>query len=538
MRTEPVMPAWRPFLYYALAVVGGAVYGGQVCPFMDRLPAWELGLVLLGPLALAWGVRSGMQRRRVDRARPLRQSLRQFQLELILFVLAGLGAAVILRVLYGFPLLLSGSKLVLGIFTVGLFAGLDMALARERLVIRRALSGDASYVPPDRLIPMTHKFSLVAILILILSTAIILLVIIRDLGWLATQELNLDTLGMLGRSVLVEILFVMGFLMVMVINLIIAYARNLCILFETQTGVLENVTRGDLSRRVPVTTSDELGVIAGHTNAMIASLREGMHMREGLQIAHEVQQHFLPRKAPEMPGLDIAGASLFSDETGGDFFDFIECDPDGCGRLAVAVGDVSGHGIGAALLMTAGRAVIRQNATMPGSAAGSVRRTNRHLSRDIGDTGRFMTLFLMVVDPAEERISWVNAGQQPPQLYDPATDAFTELKGEDIPLGVEPDWDYHERSMGLPGPGQILCICTDGVWEAHNPDGTMFGVDRLRGLIRDNRDRSAQEILSAISGRVVEFAGTGRLEDDLTLVIVKGVARREARPGAAFSTDA
>ncbi|MGE4421831.1 MAG: SpoIIE family protein phosphatase [Pseudodesulfovibrio sp.] len=525
MHSEPAMPAWRPFLYYALAVVGGAVYGGQVCPFMDQLPAWELGLVLLGPVAAAWAARPCLQPRWVDRARPLRQSLRQFQLELVLFVLAGLGAALILRILYGYPLVLSGSKLVLGIFTVGLFAGLDMGLARERLVIRRALAGDASYGTPDKLIPMTHKFSLVAILILILSTAIILLVIIRDIGWLATQDLNLHTLGMLGRAVLGEILFVMGFLMVMVINLIIAYARNLCILFETQTGVLENVTRGDLSRRVPVTTSDELGVIAGHTNAMIASLREGMHMREGLQIAHEVQQHFLPRKAPEMPGLDIAGASLFSDETGGDFFDFIECDPDNCGQLAVAVGDVSGHGIGAALLMTAGRAVIRQNAATPGSAADNIRRANLHLSRDIGDTGRFMTLFFMTLDPAEGRIAWVNAGQQPPQFYDPATDAFTELKGVDIPLGVEPGWDYHERFMDLPGPGQILCVCTDGVWEAHAPDGTMFGRERLRGLIRDNRDRSAREILSAISGQVREFTGTGRREDDLTLVVVKGLPR-------------
>jgi sigma-B regulation protein RsbU (phosphoserine phosphatase) len=131
----------------------------------------------------------------------------------------------------------------------------------------------------------------------------------------------------------------------------------------------------------------------------------------------------------------------------------------------------------------------------------------------------------MVVDPAGETASWVNAGQQPPQLYDPDADAFTELKGVDIPLGVEPGWEYHERSMDLPGPGQILCICTDGVWEAHNPDGAMFGRERLRALIRGHRDGSAREILSAISEQVVEFAGAGRREDDLTLVVVKGVAR-------------
>ncbi|XXJ18331.1 PP2C family protein-serine/threonine phosphatase [Desulfovibrio caledoniensis] len=492
---------------------------------MAQLPVWELAVVILVPMAAAWVVRPYVQRRTVERVRPLRRPLRQLQMDLGLFLAAGLIAGGILFAVYHYPLIESGLKLVLGLFTVGLFAGLDLGLARERQVIRSALAGDASYTPPSRLISMTRKFSIVAMLVLILSTAIVLLVIIRDIGWLATQDLNLETLDMIGRSVLVEILFVMGFLMVMLVNLVVSYARNMRMVFDTQTEVLENVSRGDLSRRVPVTTSDEMGVIAGHTNTMIARLREGVRMREGLLIAQEVQQHFLPREAPAMPGLDIAGASLFSDETGGDFYDFIECDPDNCGQLAVAVGDVSGHGIGAALLMTAGRAVIRQNAATPGSAAESIRRANLHLSRDIGDTGRFMTLFFMVMDPAEGAITWVNAGQQPPQLYDPATDAFTELKGVDIPLGVEPGWDYHERSIPLPGPGQILCITTDGVWEARGPDGSMFGRQRLRRIIRDNRDKSAQEILSAVSAQVVEFSGKNGREDDLTLVVVKGVFR-------------
>jgi len=537
MRTEPAMPAWRPFLYYLLAVGGGAVYGGQVCPYMDRLPSWKLALIILIPLAAAWWVRPRVQRRTVERARPLHRPMRQFRMDLGLFLAAGFVSALVLFFVYRYPLVQSGLKLVLGVFTVGLFAGLDMGLARERQVIRQARAGDARYSPPHRLVSMTRKFSVVATLILVLSMAIILLVFIRDVGWLATQGLTPDTLGMIGRSVLVEILFVLAFLIIMAVNLVVSYSRNMHLILETQTEVLEHVSRGDLSRRVPVTTSDELGVIAGHTNTMIARLREDMRMREGLLIAREVQQHFLPPEAPDMPGLDIAGASLFSDETGGDFYDFIECDPDGCGQLAVAVGDVSGHGIGAALLMTAGRAVIRQNAATPGSAAENIRRANLHLARDIGDTGRFMTLFFMRIDPAGERLTWINAGQQPPQWYDPATDAFSELRGRDIPLGVEPDWEYHEEVADLPGPGEIVCISTDGVWEARGPDGTMFGRERLRRAIRDNRDRSAGEILSAVSKRVREFAGPGKREDDLTLVVVKGAAREPARTGGDISAN-
>ncbi|WP_316898685.1 SpoIIE family protein phosphatase [Pseudodesulfovibrio indicus] len=492
---------------------------------MVKLPVWELGLIILIPLALAWAARPYAQRKLVDSAPPLRQPLRQFQMDLTLFLAGGLGSAVVMFTAYHYPLIQSGMKLVLGIFTVGLFAGLDMALARERAIIRRAMTGDAWYEPPRRIVTMTRKFSLVALLILALSTAIILLVMIRDINWLATQELNLLTLDELGRSVLAEILFVMGFLTVMVTNLVVSYTRNLRILFNLQTKILENVTNGDLSSRVPVTTSDELGLIAGHTNAMIVSLREGERMRDGLRIAREVQQHFLPHQAPQMPGLDIAGISLFSEETGGDFYDFVACEADNCGQMAVAVGDVSGHGIGAALLMAAGRAVLRQNATTPGSATENIRRANMHLSRDIGDTGRFMTLFFAVIDPINERITWVNAGHQPPQFYDPDTDEFNELKGRDIPLGVESDWMYHERVMDMPRPGQILCICTDGVWEARNGRGEMFGRDRIRAILRENRQGSAEEIMRAVCDRVLEFTGPGHREDDLTLVVVKGVAQ-------------
>ncbi len=183
---------------------------------------------------------------------------------------------------------------MLGIFTVGMFASIDLALARERLVIQAALSGEATFAPPRQLSPLTRKFSLVATLILVLITAIILLVLIRDIHWLASQDLTMESIDLLGRSVLLEILFVMGFLLLMVINLVFSYARNLRILFDNETVVLENVSQGDLTRKVPVITNDELGFIAGHTNTMISSLREGVRMREGLLVAQEVQQHSCP----------------------------------------------------------------------------------------------------------------------------------------------------------------------------------------------------------------------------------------------------
>lgn len=492
---------------------------------MVQLPVWELGLTILFPIVGAFAARFPLEKRIVDTAPSIRKPTMQFRLDVGLFLTAGVCTAIILLIVYGFPLHQSGLKLVLGIFTVGFFAGLDLALARERVVIHKALSGRASYSSPKRLTPMTRKISLVATSILLLITAIILLVIIRDLNWLAAQELNMDTIGMLSESVLTEILFVMGFLLAMVINLVLSYTRNLRILFDTETRVLENVSRGDLTHRVPVTTTDELGVIAGHTNTMIGSLREGVRMREGLLIAQEVQQHFLPESAPRIPGLDISGISLFSDETGGDFYDFINCDADSCGQMAVVVGDVSGHGIGAALLMSAARSTIRQNAATPGSAAESVTRANMHLSRDTGETGRFVTFFYMVIDPVEQTMTWVNGGHQPPILYNPAENSFTELKGIDIPMGVEETWEYHETTMPLPKPGEILLIGTDGAWEVRNPEGEMFGYERIKQLVRANRDENSETIIQIVCDTTLTFAQSDNRDDDLTLVVIKGIER-------------
>ncbi|BCS89354.1 PP2C family protein-serine/threonine phosphatase [Pseudodesulfovibrio sediminis] len=492
---------------------------------MVQLPVWELGLIILIPMAGALLLRWPLQNALIEPSPSIRQSALQFRLELGLFLGAGLASAFILLFMYDFPLLHSGMKLVLGIITVGLFAGLDIALARERMIIEKAQTGRANYAPPRILKPMTRTFTFIAILILLLITAIILLVIIRDVNWLATQNIDMDTIGFLSRSVLIEIVFVMGILLLMVVNLILSYSRNLSLLFKTETQVLENVARGNLTRRVPVTTSDEMGVIAGHTNAMISALREGVRMREGLLIAQEVQQHFLPGAPPAMAGLDIAGVSVFSDETGGDFYDFIECDQEACGELGIMVGDVSGHGIGAALLMTTGRAVIRQNAATEPTVARAIDQSNRHLTRDMGETGRFLTLFFMSLNQATQTATWVNAGQQPPLVYDPETDTFSQLMGENIPLGVVEDWQFSEHTMDFPDKGQVILIGTDGAWEARNADGVMFGSGRVKASIRAHHRKNAEEIMTALCDEVMAFAGDGNQEDDITLVVIKGASR-------------
>lgn len=471
---------------------------------------------------VAFLIRPFCEKRFVETVNPIRQSLYQFRLELSLYFASGMIMAFILSFGYSFPLFESGMKLVLGIFTIGFFAALDLSLARERRVIEQALSGSGPFEPPRKLSPLTKRFSLVASSVLLLITGIIILVIVRDVNWLAEQGLTMDSFMTLSRSVLLDILFVMAFLLLMVINLVFSYARNMRILFNNETEVLELVTNGDLSQKVPVTTSDEMGVIAGHTNSMISSLREGMKMREGLRIAKEVQQYFLPENPPEITGLDMAGSAIFSDETGGDFYDFIPCEIDGCNKMTVVVGDVSGHGIGAALLMAAGRALVRQSVNLSASLAKNIEYANKHLAEDIDSTGRFITMFAITLDPEKRTASWINAGHQPPILYDLESDSFTELRSGDIPIGVVSDWEYMEQAIPLPRPGQIMLIGTDGVWEAHNGKGEMFGKERVNEILRANSLRSAEEAVEAMVHAVQQFTGNAAQEDDVTLVVIKG----------------
>jgi sigma-B regulation protein RsbU (phosphoserine phosphatase) len=147
----------------------------------------------------------------------------------------------------------------------------------------------------------------------------------------------------------------MAVLLALVVNLIVSYSRNLRLLFNNETDVLERVSRGDLSRTVPVATRDEFGVIAGHTNSMIQGLRHRTKMITALKLAEEVQQNLLPVSAPDHPGLDLSGTSIYCDETGGDYYDFFKLPNN---NLGVVVADASDHGVGSALLMTTARAFL------------------------------------------------------------------------------------------------------------------------------------------------------------------------------------
>jgi len=269
---------------------------------------------------------------------------------------------------------------------------------------------------------------------------------------------------------------------------------------------------------VEIRSKDEFGEMGRVFNAVGPQLKDHYRMRELMGLAKEVQQNLLPQSTPHIEGLDIAGQSFYCDETGGDYFDFLDDDADG--TIRVVVGDVSGHGIPSALMMTTARAFLRQRLALPGAMAQAISDVNRQMVRDVGDSGSFMTLFYCELNRSQQVVHWVRAGHDPAILYDRSRDAFSELAGYGLPLGVAENFAYESFTRSV-APGQIIVIGTDGIWEACNSEGRMFGKQALQQIVRKNAALPAHGIISAVAEELEAFLGSRKKEDDVTLVVIK-----------------
>jgi len=259
----------------------------------------------------------------------------------------------------------------------------------------------------------------------------------------------------------------------------------------------------------------------GRTIGNMAFVTDMTEHKKALMLAGEVQKSMLPSEMPRVRGLDIAGRNVSCDEIGGDYYDFIWRRDSTKGMFSIVVGDISGHGVDSALLMTTARAFLRMRASQPGSISEIVTAMNNHLAQDTLDTGKFMTLFCLTIDPERQYLDWVRAGHDPALIYSPEQDEFEELKGIGIALGVSDGFKYAENHKTGLRNGQIIAIGTDGIWEAFNRDGEMFGKARYQDIIKKNADKSAEEILNAVYHELSEFTLGKKSEDDITLVIVK-----------------
>lgn len=285
------------------------------------------------------------------------------------------------------------------------------------------------------------------------------------------------------------------------------------------------VAGGDFVTLMPSKSNDEVQELINSFNTMVVQLEERSKMKKTMDLAMEVQQNLLPQKPLHMEKLDIAGRSIYCDETGGDYFDFFQFPELGEGRVGIAVGDVVGHGVPAALLMTTVRAFLRSRMAQPGDLAPKINDINRLLCLDTEHSCDYMSMFLIVIDTVNKELQWVRAGHDPALLYDPVNTSFKELNGSGTVLGIDAAFTFEEYKISGWSEGQIVVIGTDGIWETENSRSETFGRFRLRQIIRQHSQFSAQEILNAILNALKEFRGTAPQNDDVTLVVVKAKKR-------------
>lgn len=311
------------------------------------------------------------------------------------------------------------------------------------------------------------------------------------------------------------------FLILLASVLALVFSRTVTRPLAQLSAAAKKLSGGDFEAKVSIVSNDEFGKVGNIFNSIGPQLKEHYRTRRSLEVAEEIQQNLLPEASPEIPGLDIYGMTLFSDETGGDYFDYLCVDEEKKEKLCVTVGDVAGHGIPSALLMATARGFLRLRARIPGTLGDIISDINKEFEKDAEDSGQFMTMFLARIDRGANRIDWVRAGHDPAILYDPDADTFNALnENPGLPLGVSKDAVYKASSCDIK-PGQIITLGTDGIWEARNADGELFGKERLQQVVQKNSRESARTIVLSVLDAVEAFRGQGEQEDDLTLVVIK-----------------
>ncbi len=264
-----------------------------------------------------------------------------------------------------------------------------------------------------------------------------------------------------------------------------------------------------------------LSIIAAQSAHLIENARlyeeeqNLFRLQEEMRLAYDIQVNLLPKSFPSVEGYEIAGKSIPSKDVGGDYFDFIKINDD---SFAFCLGDISGKGIPAALLMSNLQATLRGQTLMNIPVKDCVTFTNNLLFNNT-DINKYATLFHAVLNNAEHKITFCNAGHNEPILID-NDGHVTRLKEGGMIVGIMPDAPYEEATIDFPS-SSIIVVYSDGMTEAMNKEEEEFGEERLTALIGKNKDLPAALLINLIMNTVNGFAGTEEQMDDMTLVVIK-----------------
>jgi phosphoserine phosphatase RsbU/P len=286
-----------------------------------------------------------------------------------------------------------------------------------------------------------------------------------------------------------------------------------------------HVRRGDFTHRIQVRQKDQLGALGDSFNEMTSSIselieeqRQKQRLEHEVSIAHEVQQQLFPSVFPTAPGLELAAICQPARVVSGDYYDFIQLDS---ARVGIAVADISGKGIYAALLMASLQAALRSMALSDGRecTADLVSRVNTHLFRNTSED-RYATLFYAVYDSKEKTLTYTNAGHLAPLLVCGGTSDVELLDQGGTVVGLFENPGYTERTVEV-SPGSLLVAFSDGITEPENVYGEEFGVQRLRVEVVRQKDLPVGRLAENLISAAEQWAGTPEQADDMTVVIAR-----------------
>lgn len=250
---------------------------------------------------------------------------------------------------------------------------------------------------------------------------------------------------------------------------------------------------------------------------LLMEFAEKQRIENDLNIARNIQQSIIPKNAPQIPGFEIAGWNQPADKTGGDFFDFQKL-PDG--QWAIMLADVTGHGIGPALVVAECRALMRATLSVTQALANVVTQVNDLLCADLPDN-LFVTCFAGLLHPTDARLTYLSAGHGPLLFFHTAKNEVSELHIDGCPLGILKRFKYGPAREIVFEPGDIALFLTDGFFEWFNPQREQYGIDRIKDFVRANPHLAAAEMLQQLYQQVLTFAEGVPQKDDLTAVIIK-----------------
>jgi len=323
------------------------------------------------------------------------------------------------------------------------------------------------------------------------------------------------------------VLFAVAFLLIEVSAFIIGIILTSRI--TTAVGDLYNATQfvaaEDFTHRVRVEHRDQLGELGDSFNKMTASIsnlieeqKRANRLEGELSIAREVQNQLFPQRVPEVPGVEIEAICKAARMVSGDYYDFIQLSPT---HIAIAIADISGKGISAALLMASLQAALRSQMLAPGSdhlsTAELVARLNLHLTRNTADD-RFATFFIAVYDSATRTLRYTNAGHLPSFLI--CNGKSEQLKKGGMVLGVVEDYEYEEGTVTV-APGALLVGYSDGLVEPENVYGEEFGIRRLEDAALRVHSSNPAMVAESLMAAAEEWAGTPEQADDMTVIVAR-----------------